>query len=313
MNTFGNRRLPNESLEQRHIDIAASLQDFCERVMLHIARHLYRITECKNLCLSGGVALNCVANGKILYETPFESVFVQPAANDAGTSIGAALYYYYATTQSLARHPLNNSYLGLSYTDSEVRSLLDKKGLSYVESAQAISTTAKYLSEGKIIGWFNGRMEFGPRSLGNRSILTAPFPAEMKDILNNRVKHRESFRPFAPAVMREDCGEYFDNNFESPYMLLTYNVREEYKSKIPAVTHVDGTARVQTVEKHENPHFHALIEEFKKLTGIGVILNTSFNVMGQPIVENPEQAVECFFSTEMDYLILNAHYILSKN
>ena len=198
------------------------------------------------------------------------------------------------------------------FSDKEILIELQNNKVNFIESENVASEVSQYLAQGKIIGWFNGRMEFGPRALGNRSILTAPFPADMKDILNDKVKHREGFRPFAPVVRLDECDKYFDNEHESPYMLLVYNVREQYRDKIPAITHVDGTARVQTVTEDQNPRLYELITEFEKLTDIGVILNTSFNVMGQPIVNNPKQAIECFLSTHMDYLVLNAKYIVTR-
>lgn len=312
IDVFGLGRESKTEITQRHMDIAAALQYITERAMVHTANYLYEITKNKNLCLAGGVALNCVANGKILYETPFENIFVQPAANDAGTAIGAALYYYYLNNPKGKRYPINHTYLGNGYSNDHIENILRGRQLKYYESDNVFREIAGHMADGKIIGWFNGRMEFGPRALGNRSILTAPFPAEMKDILNAKVKHREGFRPFAPSVRFEDCSEYFDHSHESPYMLLTYNVKDEYIDKIPAVTHVDKTARVQTVKESENADYYNLIAEFKKITGVGVVLDTSFNVMGQPIVCNPEEAIDCFLSTKIDYLVLNAKYILKK-
>ena len=313
LSVFGPARKPKSEITRRHKDIAAILQYITEKAMLHTAQHLYKITSSKNLCLAGGTALNCVANGRILTKTPFENIFVQPAANDAGTAIGSALYCYYSKHGDNKRHPLNNSYLGTGFSNSVIKSVIEQKKIQYSENDDLFVAVAKLLSEGKIVGWFNGRMEFGPRSLGNRSILCSPFPAEMKDILNSKVKHREGFRPFAPSVLLEDCSEYFDNSHESPYMLLTYNVNDKYIERMPAVTHADKTARVQTVVESENPEFFRLISEYKKITGIGVLLNTSFNVMGQPIVCRPEEAIECFLTTHIDYLVMNAKYILSKD
>lgn len=309
----GPPREPNTQITERHKDIAAAVQEATERVMLHVAQNLYERTHNKNLCLAGGVALNCVANGRILQETSFERIYVQPAANDAGTAAGAALHYYYAQNPNAPRRNLAHAYLGTGYSDEEMEKVLRKKYLSFERTRDACAKAASLLAKGKIIGWFNGRMEFGPRSLGNRSIITAPFPAEMKDILNAKVKKRESFRPFAPTVGEEDCGKYFDQTHESPFMLLTYKVKEECMQQVPAITHVDGTARVQTVTAEQNPDFYRLIGEFKKRTGIGVLLNTSFNIMGQPIVESPEEAIDCFLSTGIDCLVLNAKYIVIKN
>ncbi len=202
--------------------------------------------------------------------------------------------------------------MGHGYSDREVGTVLNERRTKFTKVENAARQTARYLADGKIIAWFNGRMEFGPRALGNRSILTAPFPANMKDILNTRVKKRESFRPFAPIVLKEYCDKYFDEKHESPYMLLTYNVRKKRIKEVPAITHVDGTARVQTLERKQNPDLYHLISEFKRITGIPVILNTSFNVMGQPIICSPEQAIDCFLSTDIDFLILNNKYIIDK-
>jgi carbamoyltransferase len=308
----GPKRDPGSEITQRHMDIAAALQHITEKAMLHTANHLHALTGSENLCLAGGVALNCVANGKVLTQTGFEKIFVQPAAYDAGTAIGAALYYFYSNHKEHRRHKLNNTYLGDSYSDAQVIDVLKSSGVEFYKSDSPFEEVAGYLAEGKIVGWFNGRMEFGPRALGNRSILTAPFPAEMKEILNEKVKHREGFRPFAPSVILEEVSDYFDNSHESPYMLLTFGVLADQARRIPAITHVDGTARVQTVSKEENPDYYKLICEFKRLTGVGVILNTSFNVMGQPIVNKPEEALECFLSTYMDYLVFNAAYIVAR-
>lgn len=308
----GAARTPKTDILKRHEDFAASVQQVTEETMLHAARHLYEVTQQKNLCLAGGVALNCVANGRILREMPFKNIVVQPAANDAGTALGAALYCYYFKHPEGGRHPLSHSYLGTGFSDQEVERMLRWRKISFIKNNNVFEEAAKLLAEGNILAWFNGRMEFGPRSLGNRSILTAPYPAEMKDILNARVKRREHFRPFAPSVREGDCGEYFDSAHASPYMLLTYNVLPDMIQKIPAITHVDGTARVQTVREDQNHDFYRLITEFKKRTGVGVLLNTSFNVMGEPIVQSPEDALSCFLGTQIDYLIFNAKYIIKK-
>jgi carbamoyltransferase len=262
--------------------------------------------------MAGGVSLNCVANGRILAETPFKRIFIQPAANDAGTAIGAALYYYYSREIEAPRHPIDHAYLGNAYRDEDIEATLNRRGLRYTLPRNLTEQLAGFMKEGKIIGWFSGRMEIGPRALGNRSILTAPFPAEMKDILNSKVKHREPFRPFAPIVRLDECGDYFEFDHESPYMLLAYRVRDERAQDVPAITHVDGTARVQTVTRDQNNEIYELISEFKRQTGVGVILNTSFNVMGQPIVETPEIAIDCFMGTQMDYLVFNNRYLVEK-
>lgn len=313
MEHCGPPREPKAEITGRHKDIAAALQEITEKTMLRIAEHLYSLTKNENLCMAGGVALNCVANGKVLTQTPFRHIYIQPAANDAGQAIGSALYYYYQKNPEVERHSLDHSYLGTCFHDEEIERALRLKNISFTRDENLFSPVAKFLAQGKIIAWFNGRMEFGPRSLGNRSIITAPYPAEMKDILNARVKKRESFRPFAPSVRLEDCAEYFDNDHESPYMLMTYNVRKDKIPEIPAITHVDGTARVQTVSASQNPEYYRLISEFKNITGVGVLLNTSFNIMGQPIIHTPQEALDCFLSTDIDYLVFNAKYLIAKN
>lgn len=311
---YGPVRVPKSQITKNHMDIAAGLQYITETTMLHVAKYLQKKTKSQNLSLAGGVALNCVANGRILRETKFKRIFVQPASNDGGAPVGAALFHYYQTHPRARRFTMGNAYLGNEYSNSHIEKALSKSKLPFqkLQKPAMHSQASKILAFGGIIGWFNGRMEFGPRALGNRSILTAPFPAEMKDILNSKVKHREWFRPFAPVVRLEECGQYFDNTHESPFMLLTYNVNKDKQNVVPAITHVDGTARVQTVTKEQNEDLYNLIGEFKKLTGIGVILNTSFNIMGQPIVYSLEQAIECFLTTDMDYLIFNSTYIVDK-
>ncbi|MBP7528251.1 MAG: hypothetical protein KA801_10015 [Syntrophorhabdaceae bacterium] len=308
----GPQRIPGSQITQRHRDLAAAVQLWTEKVMLHVCNYLHDRTQCPNLSMAGGVSLNCVANGRILAETPFKRIFIQPAANDAGTAIGAALYYYYSRETGAPRHPIDHAYLGNAYRDEEIEAALNRRGLRYTLPRNLTEQLAGFMKEGKIIGWFSGRMEIGPRALGNRSILTAPFPAEMKDILNSKVKHREPFRPFAPIVRLDECGDYFEFDHESPYMLLAYRVRDERVQDVPAITHIDGTARVQTVTRDQNNEIYELISEFKRQTGVGVILNTSFNVMGQPIVETPEIAIDCFMGTQMDYLVFNNRYLVEK-
>jgi carbamoyltransferase len=252
-------------------------------------------------------------NGRILKETNFENIFVQPAAGDAGTAIGAALLHYYEENPKAPTGPrLEHSYHGPAYGDAEILEVLKQYPLKFKQPDNVEEITASKLMEGKIIGWFQGHMEFGPRALGNRSILTAPFPAEMKDILNERVKHREWFRPFAPAILEEYLEDYFDCGHITPYMLLVYNTLESKKADIPATVHVDGTGRVQTVNQDQNPKYYNLIKEFQKKSNIPVILNTSFNVQGEPVVCTPEDAIKCFLSTEIDILVLNSYIIDSK-
>jgi len=314
VNIFGPISPKDTEPTDRHRNIAAALQKVLEEGVLHVANELHKRVGVDNICLAGGVALNCVANGKILKKTPFKRIFVQPAASDAGAAIGAALYYYYAIAKKGKGqlHPHQKStYLGPEFTESDYVSAINAYGLKYKKSDDISGESARLLSDGKILGWFQGAMEFGPRALGNRSIITAPYPAEMKDILNSRVKHRESYRPFAPSILREKCSEYFDSDHESPYMLLAYNTHLQKRESVAAIVHVDGTGRVQTVTEETNPRYYRLISEFEKLTGRPVILNTSFNVRGEPIVCEPEDAIKCFLKTKMDYLILG-DYVIDK-
>lgn len=308
----GPRRDKNGEITQNYMDVAAALQEITEKVMLHTTNYLYEVTQNDNICLAGGVALNCVANGRILRETKFKNVYVQPAANDAGTALGSALYYYYKVNPEAKRNLLDNCYLGNGYSNEYIENILKEQGVEYSTPDNLHKYVAELISQKHIISWYNGRSEFGPRALGNRSILTAPFPSEMKDILNSRVKHRENFRPFAPSVLAEHSKEYFGEEHESPYMLLAMNVSEDKRDDVPAITHADNTARVQTVTKNQNIDYYKLIDEFKNITGVPVLLDTSFNVMGEPIVETPEDAIRCFLGTNIDYLILNAKFVITK-
>jgi len=297
-------RKPESELQQVYMDVAASLQQSLEKHYFRMLNVLYERTKCPNLCLAGGMVLNSVANGKILEKTPFESIFIQPAANDAGSSLGAAMYLYHTHAENPRRVPLDHAYGGPSFTDEQNQAALERSGLSYRRSQAVEKETAKLIEDGNIVGWFQGRMEFGPRALGNRSILADPRKAEMKDILNERVKHREPFRPFAPSIKEERLSEYFESDDPAPYMLKVYRIRQEKLSVIPATAHFDGTGRVQTVSKEVNPRYYKLIDEFEKLTGVPVVVNTSFNVRGEPIVCTPEDAVKCFLSTHIDYLVM---------
>lgn len=310
---FGNERKPQEVLTERHKDIAASLQAFLEEAEMALLNALYEQTKLPNLCLAGGVGFNSVANGKILKNTPFKHIFIQPAAGDSGTAIGAAYYIY----NKILRHKRNfvtqNTYLGNEYTDEAVEEAFKNSGLkfTYYNEQDLFSVTAGHLSNGKVVGWFQGKMEFGPRALGNRSILADPRNAQMKDILNARVKNRESFRPYAPSVLEEDAGDYFEDVISSPYMLMVFKVRDEKRGVIPAVTHHDGTSRVQTVSKKTNERFWSLLNEFKKITGVPVLLNTSFNE-NEPIVYSPTDAIGCFLRTKIDVLVIG-NYICHKS
>lgn len=309
---LGPNRKEEDEITERHMDIAATLQYVTEEAIIHIARNLYKLTKSKNLAYAGGVALNCVANRKILERTAFKNIFVQPAANDAGASLGAALYCYHVILQQPRKYLMEHCYLGGEFEDGAITKAIEESGLKPLKSNDIAKEIAKLIADGKIIAWFQGRMEFGPRALGNRSILADPRRADMKDIINAKVKFREPFRPFAPSVLEEKADEYFEGPSHSPFMLLVAPVKESKKNIIPAVTHVDGTARVQTVNTTQNPLYYRLISEFEKLTGVPVILNTSFNVKGEPIVFSPDDAIKCFLKTDIDYLVM-ANYIIQKN
>ena len=295
--------------QQHWKDMAWRIQDDAERVLLDRAKWLRERTGAKNLCMAGGVALNCVANGRLAREVGFENIWIQPAAGDDGIAIGCAYYGYLMLLKKPRTYVMNHAFTGIEYRDEEVRGAANRK-LVRLQTTSKVSTnicrdTAKLLSEGHVFGWFQGRSEFGPRALGNRSIIADPRTPEMKDKLNKRVKFRQAFRPFAPIVLAERASEIFEGEHDSPYMLLAKRVRPEWRDKIPAIVHVDGTARVQTVRREHNERLHALLKEFEAITGVPVLLNTSFNVKGEPIVETPEDAVRCFLSTDMDYLVLH--------
>ncbi len=310
---FGPPRRRGESIEKRHEDIAAGLQRITEEVGLHMAQHLHAITRKRYLCIAGGVGLNSVMNGKLLEHGPFDDVFIQPAASDAGTALGAALVVHSQVLGMTRPSPMPHAFWGPGFGDDEIATALARYGsrLAYRLVDDPARLGAESVAEGKILGWFQGRMEFGPRALGNRSILADARRPDTKDVLNARVKHRESFRPFAPSVLEERTGEYFTMDHASPYMILVYDVRPEKRSIVPAITHVDGTGRVQTVNRETNPLYWQLIKEFEEITGVGLILNTSFNVMGEPIVCRPEEAIECFLSTGIDRLIIG-NYAVEK-
>jgi carbamoyltransferase len=303
---FGPPRKRGDPIEERHEDIAASLQRITEEAGLHMARHLHEATGKPNLCIAGGVGLNSVMNGRVLSEGPFEGIFIQPAASDAGTALGSALVVHSQMLGLPRPSPMRHAYWGPGFSDEQIAAALAQYGgrLRYERVADPARLGAETVAEGMILGWFQGRMEFGPRALGNRSILADPRRPDTKDVLNARVKHRESFRPFAPSVLEERTGEYFAIDHPSPYMILVYDVRPEKRPVVPAITHVDGTGRVQTVSQETNPLYWRLIKEFEDLTGVGLVLNTSFNVMGQPIVCRPEEAIDCFLNTGIDRLII---------
>ena len=336
---FKNRNPNNEKLNQFHMDVAASLQNVLETIILKLTKSIANKYNIKNLCLAGGVALNCVANGKILHEKVFENVWVQPASGDAGGSIGAAYALWfdkYSSSRVIQNQDtMQGSYLGPSFSNEQIRDTLDKIGVKYksLDTANVISITAKELSNGKAIGWFQGKMEFGPRALGNRSILADPRNEFMQKNLNLKVKFRESFRPFAPAIIREELENWFDLQIDSPYMLFVSNVLKKHcyemsdyekelfgidklnirRSKIPAITHVDYSARIQTVHKETNEKFHSLIKEFYRITNCPILVNTSFNIRGEPIVCTPEDAYRCFMGTNLDILVIENFIIFKED
>lgn len=300
-------RLPDDI----YTEIAYEVQDALEEALIEIANHLYRLSPSENLCYAGGVGLNSVANKKILDNSPFENIFVQPAACDTGIALGCALYgAHIFHGEDRRKHRFKNAYLGRPYAEQEVLAALNNTAnITFRKDPHIVERAAELLAEGKILGWFEGGSEIGPRALGHRSIICHPGKPDMKDILNARVKHREGFRPFAPSVLKEYAADYFDLAGESPYMLLIAKVKEEKQKIVPAITHVDGTARVQTVTRENNGRFYDLIEKFFALTGVPVILNTSFNIAGAPIVETPADALKCFMSTEMDYVVIEDYLI----
>src|SRR5262245_10983554 len=332
----GSARKPEEWLNQRHMDLAASIQAVTEEVVLRLTRSIAAETGAENLCMAGGVALNCVANGKVLRDGKFKRVWIQPAAGDAGGALGAALAAYHLHKAGPRRlenqlDGMTGAYLGPSYDDDECSQRLEQAGARFerLDDDGMIGRAAGDLADGKGLGWFQGRMEFGPRALGNRSIIADARSASMQSALNLKVKYRESFRPFAPAVLREDVSDWFELDTDSPYMLLVADVVKRRRrqmtaqeralfgidklnvprSDIPAVTHVDYSARVQTVHAETNPRFHALLSAFKRNTGCPVLVNTSFNVRGEPIVRTPEDAFRCFMGTELDALAVGNLYL----
>ncbi len=332
-------RTSEKEITQFHMDLAASIQVITEEIVIKIAKNLQKETGLKKLCLAGGVALNCVANGKLIEERIFDDIWIQPASGDAGSALGAALacWYEYFNKQRTINEDdsMKGSYLGPAYSNVQIHNYLDEIQAEYqfLSDDKLISTISDLLDEGKIIGWFNGRMEFGPRALGGRSILGDPRNKSMQSIMNLKIKYRESFRPFAPSILEEDISNYFNTNKKSPYMLVVSSLIDQIKltinesdmklfginklkvpkSIIPAVTHVDYSARVQTVNMKTNPKFYKLISKFKESTGCKCLINTSFNVRGEPIVCSPQDAFRCFMRTEMDALALENHLLIKKN
>jgi carbamoyltransferase len=318
----GPARSPKGPFEAEHFDIASSLQVVLEEAGLHLATWLHRRTGEPNLCLAGGVALNCVMNSRIARESPFERVWVQPAAGDAGTSLGAALAVW--AGQSVAGQPgtgqsgangaarwrMESAYLGPAYDDDQIMAALDHARLTYTRPADLTVAVADALAQGKVVGWFQGRMEYGPRALGARSILASPTDPQMMHRLNE-LKDREDFRPVAPVVLAEEAGRYFEGCEDSPFMLFVYRVRPEMADRVPAIRHVDGTARAQTVRREQAPLFHTLLERFQERSGVPVLVNTSFNTRGKPIVCTPQDALECFYTSPIDVLAIGG-FVLQK-
>ena len=335
----GPPRKPESQLTQREMDLARSVQEVTEEVMLRMARYAHKETGLDNLCLAGGVALNCVGNGALLREGPFKNIWIQPAAGDAGGALGAALavWYQYLDNERIVdgeKDSQQGSYLGPKYENDFIKAYLEKHQIAYIQLTldEIPEKTADLIADEKVIGWFQGRMEFGPRALGNRSILGDARSPKMQEIMNLKIKFRESFRPFAPTVLKEKVSDYFYIDRESPYMLLVAPIKKEFRleisdeqlkfegldklyikrSTVPAITHVDYSARIQTVDKEQNPLYHRVIEVFDEKYGCPVIINTSFNLRGEPIVCKPEEAYTCFMRTNMDYLIMG-NFLIDKN
>ncbi|MBN8638331.1 MAG: carbamoyltransferase, partial [Anaerolineae bacterium] len=295
-----------------HMDVAHSLQGMLEEAEFALVRRLQKDTGKQVLCLAGGVALNSVFNGKVLPNTDFEDIYIQPAAGDAGTALGVCYYIYHQVLNQPRAYVMNDAYTGPEYGNDAIRAELDRYGLKYqqLETDQLVKKAAEVVAGGNVMGWFQGRMEWGPRALGNRSIIADPRRDDMKDILNARIKHREKFRPFAPSILLEATGDYFDQMYPDPFMIKVYNVLPEKRKEIPAVTHVDGTGRLQTVQKEHAPLYWSLIHAFGELTGTPVVLNTSFNE-NEPIVQSPAEAIDCFVRTHMDALAIG-NYLTVK-
>jgi carbamoyltransferase len=311
--TLGPARTPRSEITGHYEDVAAAMQKRLEEVYLHIVDHLHDTTGMSNLCLAGGVALNAVANGRIRPETGFDGLYIQPAAGDSGTAVGAAYYVWNQTLGSPRSFVMTHAFTGPEYSDEEVATAMREAGIAAerLEDDQLFSTVAERIAAGDVVGWFQGRMEFGPRALGHRSIVADPRRADMKDILNARIKQREPFRPFAPSILADATDEWYDQDYSSPFMVLVYKTKPEKRDKIPAVNHVDNTGRVQTVDRDASPRYYRLIEEFGKLTGVPILLNTSFNE-NEPIVRTPGEAIDTFLKTHMDVLVLG-NYVVTRN
>ncbi len=308
---LGPPRVSESEIDDRHKNIAFAVQEACESAMMSVVRLALRKTGSRNLCLAGGVALNSKANGKIQASNLVDKIFVQPAASDDGVALGAALAPYLDHNGCLPMRPLRHAYLGPSFDDDMIEAALQTYKIRTTRMSDPASVAAELLAKGKIIGWYQGRMEFGPRALGSRSILADPRDPEMNAKVNNAVKFREWWRPFAPSFKKEAAPDYLESGFDSPFMVLTAQVRPEKRTVIPSVTHVDGSARPQTVEKEINPLYYRLIDEFGKHTGVPVLMNTSFNLRGEAIVHTPTDAIRTFFSSGMDALVLG-NYLVEK-
>jgi carbamoyltransferase len=310
---FGPPRRSGAEITRRDMDLAASVQAVLEENYFALLNHVQKQTGAKAVCLAGGVALNCVANGMIWDRTDFRDVYVQPAAHDAGTSVGAALYVQHQVLDQARSFQMRQVYYGPEYSESEIRRDFDAAGCTAhrLSEDELVNRTAAQIANGQIVGWFQGRMEFGPRALGNRSILADPRRKDMKEILYSRIKYREPFRPFCPSILAESVGEYFENSYPSPFMVMAYKIRPEKRDLIPAVTHGDGTGRLQTVERDVNPRYHKLIRRFNDFTGVPVVLNTSFNE-NEPIVNTPAEAIDCFLRTQMDVLAIGPFLLLKS-
>lgn len=302
---FGPPRKKDEPLEQYHKDLAASVQRFTEKVIFHLLNHLQKRTGLENVCIAGGVAQNSVANGKITSNTSFKNIYIPSAGHDAGISMGAALYVQHQLQGMPRQASIRSAYTGSNFSNEEIKTMLESKSIAYSEHCddQLFQKITSCLENGGVVGWFNGRAEFGPRALGGRSIIADPRRVDAKDILNSKIKRRESFRPFAPSILKEHVADYFELSDEVPFMEKVFPIRKDKRSQIPAVTHVDGSGRLQTVDKEISPRYHALIETFYKKTGVPILLNTSFNE-NEPIVNHPEEALACYLRTKMDMLVL---------
>lgn len=301
---FGPPRKKGEEIQRRHMNIASSAQRVLEEAVLSLTARLHKETGLTRLCMAGGVALNCSMNGRLLRESPFNEIFVQPAAGDDGIAIGAAFQLYHQFAGTGRSFVMRDARLGPEFMDDSVRRFLEEAKIPYVVPSSLEAHTARLIANGLIVGWFQGRAEFGPRALGARSILADPTRPEMKDLLNKHVKHREDFRPFAPSCLEERASEFFPGCTSSPFMLFVHPVEPSKRPLVPAITHVNGTARVQTVSKDVNPRFYGVIKAFEAIKGVPMVVNTSFNVMGEPIVNTPADAVKCFYTTGIDALVI---------